>query len=1257
MASEDTKDDKIKNKQLIEKEYSYPEIDDENLQEKIYKKREFYYHKVPHRDILTEYPDIKEYRDAQCGRDFELRGPQAFISNFINPDTPYRGLLIFHGVGTGKCVLPGTEIVINKIRVAIESIWQKYHCDIVNDDIGEWASTSEQLKTHCYAESAKCLVEYRISKLYRQFVNESVNKIVLEDRSLNLTKKHKILTHAGWTNNYKIGDEIAVKIDYKIEWMKIVDIEHYKYTGYVYDLEIPKHHNYIANDIITHNTCAAIAVAEKFKSMVKKYNTKIYVLTSGPIIKDNWKKEILTCTGETYKKEFMTQQGYILDKEEQDRINKSAINAALQYYKIMSYRSFYRKVLGEKVTEKKEVDGKMKIIHRKTDTGEIERDIAVDKIENLNNTLIIADEAHNLTGNQQGEALLKVIKNSKNLKILLLTATPMKNYADDIVDLINFVRPPTHPMIRDKIFTADKNHTMSLRPEGLEYFKRMTNGYVSYFRGANPLIFAERVDKGEIPDGLMFTKVIKCEMTPFQLETYKNAVILSKGTDDTKEDALARKTGAASNFIFPGLLDDKKADKVVVGYYGKKGMDIVKEQLKNSKQQLLTRLNQEFCNNEITNIDTILYRTDTKGLTGIILREKYLKNFSTKFYHALQNINKLIDGKKGAGTAFVYSNLVTVGINMFESILLQNGYLEYDEKKNGYSIKADTICYFCGITHHDHPAHNVTHRVHSAQQTHEFHPATFMKITGKSEENVEAVPEAKRKILDDVFNNTENREGKMLKLILGSRVMNEGITLENVAEVHILDVFYNLGRVHQVIGRAIRQCKHYKITNELNPFPKVRVYKYVVSLMTGKNLTIEEELYKKAELKYLLIKILERALKEIAIDCPINYHGNIFPEEVEKFKNCAPVNDGNEKTQKCPELCDFTKCEFKCGDKKLNFDYYDKSRSIYKKLSKKELDYSTFTTGLAREEINYAKSKIKELYKYKYVYVLNELINKIKNMYTGEKRDLFDESFVFKALDNMIPITENDFNNYNDTIYDKYNVPGYLIYRANYYIFQPFDQNEDVPMYYRSTYRKELTNDLTLYNYLKQTDTYRGPKLDDDTVGKIDILEKKKILYDFDSVKDYYDNRDEYKYVGIIDKVYSKRKVADQDDGGDVFKIRPRREKILSKKRGTGIPSLKGAVCETSKDKTYLIKIANDLGIKDIESQITRMSICSIIKNKLLQLEKYSKGHDKKTYIMIPKNHPVYEFPFNLEDRLKYIVKELKFKIKMDVDVVIKLEH
>ena len=143
--------------------------------------------------------------------------------------------------------------------------------------------------------------------------------------------------------------------------------------------------------------------------------------------------------------------------------------------------------------------------------------------------------------------------------------------------------------------------------------------------------------------------------------------------------------------------------------------------------------------------------------------------------------------------------------------------------------------------------------------------------------------------------------------------------------------------------------------------------------------------------------------------------------------------------------------------------------------------------------------------------------------------------------------------------------------------------------------------------------------------------------------------------VGIIDKLSGTRKITIGEEG-DVFKIRSKRSKILEKKRGTGIPSIKGAVCYSSKDKDQLKKIAGKINMLDYSAKDTRIETCEKIKLKLLYLEKYSTGKDNITYMMIPFNHPVYPFPLNLEDRIKYVEQELnrlektslKFKYKKE---------
>ena len=259
-------------------------------------------------------------------------------------------------------------------------------------------------------------------------------------------------------------------------------------------------------------TASAILIAEQFKNQVIKYNTKIYVVVPGPNIKVNFKNELLFATGETYLKNKKILNQMTNDEAKTERI--SSIYSALKYYNIISYKTFYRKILGEKIKEQVvSSDNKLKKTIRRDDEGKIVREIISDKIENMDNTILIIDEAHNMTGNEYGAALQKIVRQSKNLKVILLTATPMKNLASDIIDLLNFIRPANNIIKRDKVFTQEQNYMMKFKKGGKEYLKSKLKGYISYFRGNMPYTFAKRVDMGVlIKNVLKFTPVVRCFM-------------------------------------------------------------------------------------------------------------------------------------------------------------------------------------------------------------------------------------------------------------------------------------------------------------------------------------------------------------------------------------------------------------------------------------------------------------------------------------------------------------------------------------------------------------------------------------------------------------------------------------------------------------------------------------------------------------------------------------------------------------------------
>ena len=106
--------------ELMKTNFTYPDPNDPDIQYKLYKKREFYYNKYPEQPEIKTYQDIKDYRDNICAKDFSLHEYQTLLANLINPDTPMRGAIVFHGLGTGKCILPGSKVnlyVNNKLVV------------------------------------------------------------------------------------------------------------------------------------------------------------------------------------------------------------------------------------------------------------------------------------------------------------------------------------------------------------------------------------------------------------------------------------------------------------------------------------------------------------------------------------------------------------------------------------------------------------------------------------------------------------------------------------------------------------------------------------------------------------------------------------------------------------------------------------------------------------------------------------------------------------------------------------------------------------------------------------------------------------------------------------------------------------------------------------------------------------------------------------------------------------------------------------
>jgi hypothetical protein len=225
------------------------------------------------------------------------------------------------------------------------------------------------------------------------------------------------------------------------------------------------------------------------------------------------------------------------------------------------------------------------------------------------------------------------------------------------------------------------------------------------------------------------------------------------------------------------------------------------------------------------------------------ITQKNLINFSPKFWRCIQEIIKNNSGNGLIFSRFVYNS----GIIMFGEIMKLFGFMDYNEKY----IKKSTRRYI-------------------DNKFNEGEPAKFYILHGKIE------IKERNKIIN-IFNSEENKNGKILKYILGSNLIKESIDLKRVQHVHILDYQDNFSRLNQIIGRAVRYKSFEGVKNIVN------IYKYVISIKN--KYTAEELEYKINEEKFTEIKKIERMIKIASIDCVPQING-IDGTEICDFKSC-----------------------------------------------------------------------------------------------------------------------------------------------------------------------------------------------------------------------------------------------------------------------------------------------------------------------------------------------------------------------------------
>jgi hypothetical protein len=119
-----------------------------------------------------------------------------------------------------------------------------------------------------------------------------------------------------------------------------------------------------------------------------------------------------------------------------------------------------------------------------------------------------------------------------------------------------------------------------------------------------------------------------------------------------------------------------------------------------------------------------------------------------------------------------------------------------------------------------------------------------------------------------------NVNGEKVRVIVTTPRISEGVNFRYVRQVHLLDPWWNMSRIEQVIGRALRTCSHQAL-----PFEEQNcsVYLHVLRSDTEHECFDEYTYRTKVEEKGVKIARVRRLLEESAMDCPMQTSLNTLP--------------------------------------------------------------------------------------------------------------------------------------------------------------------------------------------------------------------------------------------------------------------------------------------------------------------------------------------------------------------------------------------
>lgn len=764
-------------------------------------------------------------------KEFSLMPHQNIVREYISIYSPYRGLLLYHGLGSGKTC---SSIAIAEGLKSDKKVVVLTPASLKTNYLEELKSCGDFLyKKQLHWKQVSITDEEYMRKFadIGDFASKN-NKVWLMDETKE-SNYEKLNTKEQKSLNKQLDDMIRKKYEF-ISYNGLRQDHMKKLTR---NFSINPFDNKVVIVDEAHNLVSRIVnkLGEKETSislqlydyLLSAENVKIVFLSGTPIINYPHESAVM----------FNILRGYIttfnvkLKTQRTGKIDTKYFDVLLQSIPTTDYVRYIPSTSVLTVT--------------KNPFGFI----------NSNNSKKERNEDGNMT-NKEYELQLKNILQKNKFQ-----------FENNDFQVVQNVALPHDKDSFNAMFLEEKQKRIKFKNANM--FKRRILGLVSYFRSSQEQLMPRYNADEDL-------HIIEVPMSDYQFEIYnvarKEERTIEKKKSNTETSSSYRVFSRSfCNFVFPNSIkrplpteSDQLEDAIKIKVNENQLDNIVEEEEDNSDSKQNNESENELYEQKIKNAMRELEINKSEHLN-----KTQLKTYSPKFLHTLENLQNV----DHIGLHLLYSHFRTLeGIGIFRLVLLQNGFAEFKlTRKSKWAIQQS-----------ENKPKFVLYTGTESTEEKEL-------IRNIFNSNWDKIPYYLRDELKQIAPNNHN--GDIIRIFMISSSGAEGISLRNVNYVHIMEPYWHPVRTDQVIGRARRICSHedlpedkkfVKVFMYLMTFtdkqkdPKNKysrdLYKYDKSKLEKKitPYTTDQYLYEISKIKRDTSELILTSIKEASIDCVVN---------------------------------------------------------------------------------------------------------------------------------------------------------------------------------------------------------------------------------------------------------------------------------------------------------------------------------------------------------------------------------------------------